>query len=351
MSQEFTPGRGLDIGTSFIIATRQYKGEDKKDKVLYTEFRDAFFRMKPSSPIARNMMEKGLKGQQYFTDVDNSFVVVGKDAIERAVERNACASRPLVRGVISPKQKQARRILRYIFKEILGEPLQEGERLVYSVPAQPIDQGADDFDVGFHTDALNNDLNALGYKASSVPEGEAICYSELEEDNYSGVALSFGAGMVNACLMSAGEGILHWSTTRSGDWIDRMAAQATAAPDTVIQIEKEHTQFEIGKEIPGNPLLTAVSLYYIRLIDYTVQHLVTQLSRADNLPKFTEAIPIIIAGGTSRAQGFVGQFERSLAQYNQGELELPFKIKGVRHAKNPLRAVSRGCLLASQLSE
>lgn len=342
----FISGRGLDIGTSFIISAREMTEEGK---VMYTEFRDAFFKMKPSSPIAKKMMEKGLKGQQYFSDVDGSFIVVGQDAIERSIERNQSANRPLVRGVIAPREKQARRILRHIFKEILGQPEAEGEKVVYSVPAQPIDQSGDDFDVGFHTDALNNDIRALGFTPSPLSEAEAICYSELEADDYSGICLSFGAGMVNACLMSAGEGILHYSTTRSGDWIDRMAAQATATPDTVVQVEKEGTSFEIGQEISGNPILSAVSLYYVRLIDYTVQHLINRLLQANDLPKFKAPLPIVLAGGTSRAKGFATQFQNALTERNQGDTELPFEIKEVRSAKDPLRAVSRGCLLASQL--
>lgn len=346
MSEKFLTGRGLDIGTSFIISSREY---EEGGKIRYTEFRDAFLKLKPSSPIAKKMMEKGLKGQQYFEDVDGSYIVVGQDAIERAIERNQSAERPLVRGVISPKQKQARRILRHIFKEILGEPQEEGEKVVYSIPAQPVDQHDEDFDVGFHEDALNNDIRGLGFTPSPLSEAEAICYSELEDDDYSGVCLSFGAGMVNACLMSSGEGILRWSTTKSGDWVDRMAAQATATEDTIVQVEKEGSKFTIGQEIPGNPILSAVSLYYVRLVDYTVTHLVHQLVNADNLPKFSNPIPVVVAGGTSKAEGFVGQFRNSLEKIAVGDLELPFQVKEVRSAKDQLRAVSRGCLLASQL--
>lgn len=343
---EFKPGRGLDIGTSFIICSREYT---EGEKVMYTEFRDAFLKLKPSSPIAKKMMAKGLKGQQYFEDVDGSYIVVGQDAIERAIERNTSANRPLVRGVISPREKQARRILRHIFKEILGKPAEENEKLIYSVPAQPVDQPAEEFDVGFHTDAINNDIRALGFTPSPLSEAEAICYSELEGDDYTGVCLSFGAGMVNACLMSAGEGIVHWSTTRSGDWVDRMAAQATAAPDTVVQVEKEHSSFTVGQETQNNPILSAVSLYYIRLIDYTVQHMIARLSKVENLPKFTEPLPIIVAGGTSQAKGFVEEFQKILKDRNTGDNALPFEVKEVRAAGSPLRAVSRGCLLASQL--
>lgn len=340
-SEQFLNGRGLDIGTSFIISSREYI---ENSKVLYTEFRDAFLRIKSASPISKKVIEKGLKGQQYFEDTDGSYVVLGQDAIERSIERNISVERPLVKGIISPKQKQARHILRYIFKEILGSPQIEGEKLCFSVPAQPVDQDNNDFDVGYHEDALKNDLSSLGYLATPISEAEAVCYSELESTNYTGISMSWGAGMVNVCLMSSGEAILKWSTCKSGDYVDRMAAASTASVDTVVQVEKESGKFIIGQEVPGNIILSAVSSYYVRLIDYTVQYLVQYISSAANLPKFSEPIPIIIAGGTSRANGFIEQFQKSLSVHS-----LPFQIKEVRSATDPLRAVARGCLIASQL--
>jgi len=66
MSEEFLHGVGLDIGTSYIISAREYK---EGGKIRYSEFRDAFLKLKPSSPIAKKMMAKGLKGQQYLSFV------------------------------------------------------------------------------------------------------------------------------------------------------------------------------------------------------------------------------------------------------------------------------------------
>jgi hypothetical protein len=77
--------------------------------------------------------------------------------------------------------------------------------------------------------------------------------------------------------------------------------------------------------------------------------MVNRILQADNLPKFTSPLPIIISGGTSQAVGFVEQFEKSLAEHNKGSSELPFKVKEVRSATDPLRSVARGCLLASQI--
>jgi hypothetical protein len=329
---------GLDIGTSFIISAKE-----TIDGVQYKEFRDAFYRIKPATPIAAKMMEKGLQSLAYFKDQDGSYVIVGQDAIEKAIERHDSAKRPLFRGVLSAKEPDARKVLKFILSQIIGSPETENEILVYSTPAEPVDQLEDEFNTGYHEDILKKDLTELGWNPHPLNEAEAICYSELEDYGYTGICMSFGAGMVNVCLMSSGEPILVFSTTKSGDFIDRMAAQSTANPDSVVQVEKENGVFTVGVE-SDNPILSAVSSYYIRLIDYTVKHFVNQLTKSSKIPKFAEPIPIIIAGGTSRADGFVNFFQKRLESES-----LPFYIKEVKYAKDPLRAVARGCLLSASL--
>jgi hypothetical protein len=330
---------GVDIGTSFII-----KAEETDDGVKYSEFRDAFYRMKPATPIAAKMMEKGLKNLSYFKDQDNSFVVVGQDAIEKAIERNQSALRPLFRGVISPREPDARRVLKFILTQLVGSPSSPRETLVYSIPAEPVDQSDEQFNTGFHEDCLRKDLGELGWNAQPLNEAEAICYSELEDEEYTGICMSFGAGMVNVCVMSSGEPVIRFSTTKSGDWIDRMAAQSTGQQDSIIQVEKEHGVFVVGEE-NENPILSAVSSYYVRLVDYTMKHLSAGLKASGSLPKFTDPIPVVVSGGTSRAKGFVETFRVRMSQE-----DFPLVIKEVRLAKDPLRAVARGCLLVAASS-
>jgi hypothetical protein len=329
---------GLDVGTSFLI-----RAEESEDGVQYSEFRDAFFRMKPATPIAGKMIEKGLAGKAYFKDTNGDFVVVGQDAIEKAIERHGSALRPLRRGVLNPREPDARRVLKFILSQLVGKPDTPGATLVYSIPAQPMDQDDEEFDTGYHEDVLAKDLGELGWTAQSLNEAEAICYSELENDDYTGICLSFGAGMVNICVMSSGEPVVRFSTTKSGDWIDKMAAQSTAQPESVVQVEKENGEFTIGEE-SDSAILSAVSAYYLRLIDYTVACLCNSLANSSNLPRFNDAISVVVSGGTSRARGFVEAFEKRLAQ-----ADFPIQIKEVRHAKDPLRAVARGCLLAASI--
>ena len=330
-------GKGLDVGTSYIVLS-----EDSANGVVYKDFRDAFYIIKPTTPVATKMIEKGLSGKVFVKDND-SFIILGKDAIEKAIERNDNAKRPMSKGVVSAKEKDAKRVLAFILKEVAGKASEQNEKLVFCVPAQPIDQEDEDFDVGYHEDVVKSILAECGYDAKAINEAEALCYAELADEDYTGIAISCGAGMTNVCVMLNGEPTLVFSTTKSGDWVDRMSAIATGEKDSVVQAEKEGGGFIIG-EHNNNPVLSAVSSYYERLIDYTTKQLTATLTDHKSLPKFKNALTIVIAGGTSQAKGYIENFTQKLLDNN-----FPLKIKIVRHSSDPLHAVAKGCLIAAKV--
>ena len=329
---------GLDVGTSYIVLAKQ-DGEN----VVYKDFRDAFYIIKPSTPVATKMIEKGLSGKIFIKDADNSFILLGKDAIEKAIERNDTAKRPMYRGVVSSKEKDAKRILSFILNEVVGQSSEPNEKLVFCVPAQPVDQEDDDFDVGYHEDVIKTILKDSGYEARSINEAEALCYAELSDFDYTGIGISCGAGMTNICVMLNGEPTVVFSTTKSGDWVDRMTSVATGEKDSVVQAEKEGGGFTIGQP-NDSVMLSAISAYYERLIDYTTKQLSGALSNHKLLPKFKNPLTIVIAGGTSQASGYVDYFAVKLKDNH-----FPLEIKEVKHAADPLHAVAKGCLIASQI--
>jgi hypothetical protein len=330
--------KGLDVGTSFIVLS-----QEKNGNIEYKDFRDAFYVIKPTTPVATKMIEKGLSGKVFIKDEDGSFILLGKDAIEKAVERNDNAKRPMSKGVVSAKEKDAKRVLAFILREVVGTPSEPLEKLVFCVPAQPADQEDEDFDVGYHEDVIKTILNQAGYDARAINEAEALCYAELENEDYTGISISAGSGMHNICVMLNGEPTVLFSLVKSGDWIDRMSAVATGEKDTVVQAEKENGNFTIG-EPNDNPVLSAVSSYYERLIDYITKQLSEALRNHKSLPKFKTPLPVVVAGGTSLAKGYVETFEKKLKENN-----FPLEIKVVKHAQDPLHAVSKGCLIAANI--
>jgi actin-like ATPase involved in cell morphogenesis len=330
--------KGLDVGTSYIVLS-----SENKDKIIYKDFRDAFYIIKPTTPVATKMIEKGLTGKVFIKDSDGSFILLGKDAIEKAIERNDTAKRPMFRGVVSAKEKNAKRILAFILKEVVDKPSEENEKIVFCVPAQPVDQEDDDFDVGYHEDVVKTILSEVGYSPRAINEAEALCYAELESEDYTGIGVSCGAGMTNVCVMLNGEPTVLFSTTKSGDWIDRMSAVATGEQDSVVQVEKEGGGFVIG-EPNSNHVLAAVSAYYERLIDYTTKNLASALKNHKALPKFKNPLTIVVAGGTSLAKGYIENFKIKMAENG-----FPIEIKEIRHANDPLHAVAKGCMIAAKV--
>lgn len=328
--------KGLDVGTSFIV----WSEKTDHTNVGFRDFRDAFYVIEPSNPIAAKMIEKGLKGKIFVKDQNGQFIVLGQDAIDKALEKNDSAKRPMHRGIVSSKEKDSKKMLSFILKQVAGVSAKE-EKLVFCVPAQPIDQDDEDFDVGYHEDVVKSVLKSCGYDAHSINEAEALCYAELEDNDYTGIGLSWGAGMVNTCIMLNGESILTFSTTKSGDWVDHMTAVAVSEPDGLVQSVKETKKFVVGESNP-NPILSAVSSYYERLIDYTTKQICVALKETKALPRFNTPLEIVVAGGTSQADGFVEKLKEKLEENN-----FPLKIKEVRRSDDPLHAVSKGCLIAA----
>ena len=328
---------GLDIGTSYIVASRH----NTEGGVEYTTIRDAFLEIATKTPIQYKIMKKGLEGRgATYLEKDNKIYVVGQAAIEMSNERKETAKRPMSRGVINPKEKEALPVLKFILKEIVGEPQKKKEKLCYCVPANPVDE---DFDIGYHQDVLNNYLGGLGYDVAVINEAEAIGYSQLLDEGLTGITLSFGAGMVNTCVLSAGDPVVKFSTARSGDWIDKNAADATGETPTLVQAEKEG---EGGVDLlnPENPIQEAIALYYRRLVNYAIRGIAMGLNESAKVPAFKDAIPIIVSGGTSKAKNFLEVFKQELEKE-----DFPLNISEVRHAKDPLCAVSEGCLIAASI--
>ena len=57
-------------------------------------------------------------------------------------------------------------------------------------------------------------------------EARAICYSELTDEGFTGLSISFGAGMSNASLTYFGKPTVEFSVSKGGDWIDSNSAMA-----------------------------------------------------------------------------------------------------------------------------
>ncbi len=339
MSNEDTPkGVGLDVGTSFLVSGRF----SNDGKISFQKFRDCFLELEPKSPINAKFIVKGLESRKApFIEKDGKYYVLGEDAFVMANERHEDTRRPMHRGVLSPREKEAFPILKELISRLLGKPKEKNERLVFSVPAKPIDA---QFDQQFHQEMIRTFIKGLGYDAQPMNEGEALAYSELLDEGLTGIAISCGAGMMNIAVLSSGDPILTFSTSRSGDWVDQQAAIATNLTASIIQQEKEAPELDLMNPDPGNQIQQAISIYYGNLLVYTLEQIAYDLAKSPSLPKFKDAVPLVVGGGTSLPRGFIEKFNQAL-----GAVDMPVPISEVRHAADPLYAVANGLTLAASM--
>lgn len=330
--------KGLDIGTNMLVAASM----DADGNAIFKMQRDAFYRIVPKSEVNKNSIQMSLdrRGANYLVDKEeNSFIVVGEDALEIAIERHDKAERPLQRGVISPQNRKSLPMLKLIIKDLLGEASSPDSKVVYSVPAAPVDTN---FDIIYHTEIMGGYLKELGYTSSPINEAFAIALSELLDEGLTGVCLSYGAGMTNCVVIHQGDPLVEFSLTRSGDYIDQSVGTALDMSPSLIQQEKE-----AGVDLfePKGEIANAISVYYGTVIKYTLENIAYELNqRKKDLPIFREEVPLIVSGGLTLANGFVPKIQDAIQ-----DLNFPLKIGTVRRAAEPMKSVAHGCLLAAHL--
>jgi hypothetical protein len=327
-------GVGLDIGTNMLVSAIM----NDEGQPVYKRQRDAFFELVPKSEVNRKSIQMSLEGRKANFIIDgDAFIVVGEDALHMANERNLEARRPMKRGVLSPKEKTSLPMIKLIIKSLIGQGAGD-DKLIFSIPAEPIDG---DFDIFYHTEMMKAYLKEMGFNAEPLNEGFAIAFSELLDDNLTGMCLSFGAGMVNAVVCYEGDPIVQFSLTKGGDWIDSSVGKALDLNASLVQIEKEESKINLLK--PKGQIQEAIVVYYNVLMNYALDNIVYELERF-KLPSFREPIPIVVSGGLALATNFVDRFKMEV-----GNKKFPFEIKTIRRAKDPMTCVAHGCLMAAIL--
>jgi len=332
---------GVDIGTGFISCAEREDG-----LIKFRKIRDAFFKLNPSKFLegsANQFGESMLKNAgAHYVKVDDVLYVLGDDAFKFANLFHQECLRPMSKGVLNPKQPVSNLMVGELVKAIAGPPASEDDVLYYCVPADPIDA---DFDVEYHKQILSGVFKDLGYKNINVmTEGLAVIYSELADTQYTGIGMSFGAGMCNIVYAFMGIPVFSFSLSRGGDWIDTHAAKHTDETSNVVTAIKEKADFSLYDTTNG--IQKAISIYYESLLSYVVEQFKELYERTPRkeLPNVTTEMPIVIAGGTSLVTGFTERLRELTST------DFPVPISEIKHAEQPLFAVSNGLYQAAKLS-
>lgn len=327
---------GLDIGTCFLVSAKPADN----NQVTLKSVRDAFIDMDNEPSIKSMLRTNGTD----FIEAGDKLYIVGNDALVMANIFKHEARRPLSRGVISPGELEAEKILMVLLENVAGRARVQNETCFFSVPGNPIDR---DMDVVYHQAMFAKMIGSLGYKAMSLNEASAIVYSNAAKEQFSAIAISFGAGSVNVCLMYKTMIGFSFCLSRSGDWIDESAAKVTGTTASRIMAIKERG-VNLMDPSEGDPKhfreREAISIYYKSLILYVLDSIKNEFLKRQSSIDLPNAIPIILSGGTSLAKNFKEFF---ITGFNTVKDKFPIPVSEVRCAENPLSAVAQGLLVAA----
>jgi hypothetical protein len=330
MSRVETPKNepiGLDVGTSRIVTARQINHEIK-----YATQLNAFV----SIPYSK-MSESALQKEGVPHSVDGAEILVHGNESERFADLlNKDIRRTMTRGVLNPDEPDNVKLIREITASLTGKG-EKGQKLCFTVPAAPL--GAED-NLTYHEATLRQVLSDLGFAATSINEGLAVVYGEMESTNYTGIGISCGGGLCNVCLSYLTVPVVSFSIRKAGDFIDSSAASVTGERPNRIRILKEQSFYMNGHF--ETKLQQVLSVYYDDMIQALVAALRNAFQSARNVPKLTRPIPLVLSGGTAIPKGFKERFETILRAG-----DFPIDLSEIRMASDPLTTTAKGALVAA----
>ncbi len=323
---------GVDIGTSKIAFAKR-----KDSKLEFTSQLNGFITVEYSK-FTENILKQN---QISHYESEDSIIVYGDGAEVFASILNKEMRRPMRQGLVNPKESNAIEIIKGILDDIVGPPAKKGSQLCFSVPGVPEEAGSD---VIYHEAILGRYLSDKGYNVKSINEGLSVIFSELEDENFTGIGISAGGGMCNVCLAFLSVPVISFSIRKGGDYIDDAVASVTGEVNTRIRMIKEK---ELDLTIkPSDDIEDALHIYYDDLILTLVRKLRESIIQTAKVPELSRPIPVVLSGGTAKPDGFAERFEMLLDRE-----DLPVDISEVRMAKDPLYATAKGALIAASYQE
>jgi len=327
-AEEYNQPLGLDVGTSRIVVARCADGKYEYESQL-----NAFLTL-PYSKLAVSLLDR----ENVFHEVKGSEIVVfGNDAQRFAEIFHADARRPMVNGVLNPREPHGLAVLRALIRKLVGTAASAGQKVFFSVPA-PLACAKDG--VSYHEASIHQILTELGFDATPIEEGLAVVFGELGGANYTGIGISCGSGLCNVCLAVLSVPVISFSLHKAGDFIDEQAGMVTGELATRMRVEKEQSFFLNG--MSGDRVRNALTVYYGEMIANLVETLRSEIASTQRLPKLDQSIPLVLSGGTVLPKGFLEHFQKALRAS-----DFPLRLSEVRVSGDALNSTARGALMAA----
>ena len=331
-----------DLGTMFF----QVASVGENDQINIKTTRNAFVELAGMEDIEDILKQNKW---QYVKDGDK-YYVIGEDSLRVAkmFPGKVELRRPLQDGVLNRNEDKKMLILAELIESSVGKAPDENSLVCFCISSPSVDGSADST---FHKSRLTGMFKRLGWDTKVIEEGMAVILSErptmIEPDGnispYSGVGISMGAGRINCVLAYKGLQIIGMSCARAGDWIDKKVSEQTDTPLSQVTSKKER-YLDFDNLDYDDDVIFALDAYYTAAIEFVFSHFSKKFSEVKS--QFDAPLDIIVAGGTATPKGFCKKIEEVIKG-----LDLPFEVKSIRIAADPVNSVVKGCLIQALLSQ
>jgi hypothetical protein len=329
---------GFDAGTMNLVSAKNLP--DKKIEIR--SMRNMFLSVEPGLITSSELSDSNLdyvEAKNEEGEIETVYIL-GEDAYRFSTIFGKSVRRPMSKGMISSREIDAIDVLTLMVDKLVGKT--NDGYCIYSIPAVPID--VDGPSVLYHEKVFGRIFQVLGYKSKPINESMAIVFSECQKEKFSGIAISFGAGLTNVACSYKGTTTLAFSINRAGDWVDLNTAESIGVLPTRVTSVKER-DLDLINPFTGSKkerrVREALTFYYTNLIDYVLDVFVKHFNTASEGLQVEESIPIVVSGGTSKPLGFLDLFKDVFSK----KKDFPYKVSEIRQARDPLTAVATGCLI------
>lgn len=316
---------GLDVGTSRIV----YAQGPSEFKAQLNAFIGVTYSKFAEQVLQRNKID--------FYRHNGEMFVYGDGAEKFANMFNQEIRRPMSFGLLNPSERDGFEVIQAILRGLLKKHKPGSCKVCFSIPSAT---AGNDSSLIYHENMIKRFLTDMGFQTKSLNEGLAVVFSELANENFTGIGISLGGGMCNACLAYLSVPIFTFSLGKAGDWIDASVGAVTGEAATRVRVLKEsHLDLTAA---PTNKIEEALHIYYEEMILELVNALTNYLSTTKNMPRLEKPIPVVLSGGTAKPRGFRERFESALRCSS-----FPLAISEVRVANDPMNATAKGALMAA----
>src|ERR1035437_1363671 len=223
---------GVDVGTSRLVV---YRSAGDGPAALTTEL-NAYIELPKISSVLNSLRNKKVPCRIG----DNEVLAIGQWSTTFAELFHSELLRPMSNGCVNAGDDQAMTVLETLLEQVLGPQRSSNISLVFSVPSKGLGNTRPTAaDLAFHQAYLERQFKRLGYPSFALREGEAVIYSTLADENYTGIGISFGAGLCNVSFTYLSVPILDFHVPRGGDWIDENTAAVLNEKATRVRLLKE----------------------------------------------------------------------------------------------------------------